>query len=157
LFQGYPWILCDADADARARGKVKALALGLGAKLVQLSAADHDAVVAVTSHLPKLMASALVVLSERAKAVRAAGPGYASATQLAGGDEGVWQDILTTNADEVAKALRALLAELEPLAEDLERRPPLVARAVELLKAAREMPRLSQVASPKQPGQPDLD
>jgi prephenate dehydrogenase len=137
LFGGRHWILCDDESDADARARVEALVRGLGAELVRMSAVEHDAAVAMTSHVPKLLASALVVLSVRANAVGAAGPGYANAARVAGGTEGVWRDILTTNADEVAGALRALLAELEPIAQDLERHPPVVGRALELLSAAR--------------------
>lgn len=137
LFRERKWILCDAESDPDASARVTTLVRGLGAELVRMSVGKHDAAVAVTSHLPKLMASALAVLAARANAVPAAGPGYASAVRPAGGTEEVWRDILATNADEVAGALRAVLAELEPIAQDLERRPPAADRALELLAAAR--------------------
>jgi prephenate dehydrogenase len=39
----------------------------------------------------------------------------------AGGDPEMWGDVLQSNADQVARALRALLAELQSCADELER------------------------------------
>ena len=66
LFVGRPWAVCAADgtspsAVAALRGLVEAV----GADPVELSAAAHDASVAVLSHLPQVVSSALAFFSCR--------------------------------------------------------------------------------------------
>ncbi|GMV16862.1 MAG: prephenate dehydrogenase/arogenate dehydrogenase family protein [Polyangiaceae bacterium] len=135
LFEGQRWILCPEAADADAFARVEAFVRALGATPVTMSAAEHDRAVALTSHVPQLLASALVVLSERRRAGAAEGPGFAGATRVAGGNPAVWRDILVTNADEIASALAELGAELSRVAGDLSRADPNAALA--LIESAR--------------------
>ncbi|HEX4334962.1 MAG TPA: prephenate dehydrogenase/arogenate dehydrogenase family protein [Polyangiaceae bacterium] len=137
LFHGRPWLLCPEQSDPDAVARVEELVSGLGARPVRLSAEEHDRAVALTSHLPQLLASALAVLAERQHADIAAGPGFQSATRVAGGGEAMWHDILATNADEVSLALDALGAELESIARALRHRPPDLGPALQLLERAR--------------------
>lgn len=138
LFEGQRWILCPEGADAGAFAAVEGFIRGLGAVPVTMSAEEHDHAVALTSHVPQLLASALVVLSERRRAGAAEGPGFASATRVAGGNPAVWRDILVTNADEIASTLAELGAELSRVAADLSRADPSAALAlVEAARAAR--------------------
>ena len=93
--------------------------------------------VAVTSHVPQLLASAMCVLAERHHAGNAVGPAFERLTQGAGGGEAMWGDIFGSNADAVAATLRELCGELEQVAADLERAPEQASRALELLALAR--------------------
>jgi prephenate dehydrogenase len=102
-----------------------------------MSAADHDRAVALTSHVPQLLASVLTVLAARRGAFGAAGPAFASATRVAGGAANMWKDIFETNADEIADALRELSAALTTVADGLQSVEPARA-ALELLTDARE-------------------
>jgi prephenate dehydrogenase len=106
---------------------------------VRLTAEEHDRAVALTSHVPQVVASALKVLAARRNAELAAGPGFASATRVAGGSDAMWSDIFATNRDEVARALRELSGELERAALDLEREAETPSRVLELLAAARAL------------------
>lgn len=135
LFVGQTWILCREGSDEDAFEAVRSFVTGLGARPVELSASEHDRALALTSHVPQLLASALLVLSERRGATSAEGPGFASATRVAGGNPSVWGDIFATNADEVAVALAELGAELERIRADLARGDTESARA--LLELAR--------------------
>jgi len=137
LFEGRPWLLCPEQSDPDAVSRVEALVSGVGARPVRLTAEEHDRAVALTSHLPQLLASALAVLAERQHADIAAGPAFQSATRVAGGGEAMWHDILATNADEVSLALEALGAELDSIARALRHRPPDLGPALQLLERAR--------------------
>ena len=115
----------------------------VGAKPVRMRADEHDRAVALTSHVPQLLANALLVLSERHAAGPAEGPGFESATRTAGGNPAVWSDIFEANADEIARALRELGAELANVALDLERE---ARGGVALLEAARRIKLASGLA-----------
>jgi prephenate dehydrogenase len=137
LFVAKKWLLCPEHSDTNAVDVVRELIAGVGAEPVSMDVASHDRAVALTSHLPQLLSSALVVLSERRGSISAEGPGFASATRTAGANEAVWSDIFATNADEIAVALRELGGELERVAEELERDPPALDAATNLLALAR--------------------
>lgn len=119
LFQGRPWVLCPEGVDPAALAGFEALVCALGARPIRLSAVEHDRAVAVTSHAARLAASALLVVADRADAFAAAGPAFDRVRRGAGGEAGVWHDILASNADEVARALRELTALLEAAAAEL--------------------------------------
>ena len=64
----------------------------------------HDRLLAEVSHLPHVVASALVrAVSGDAELL--VGPGWADTTRVASGDAALWRDILMSNAGEVAAAL----------------------------------------------------
>jgi prephenate dehydrogenase len=131
LFEGRPWVVAPAAAaredDVR---RVEALATAVGARPLQMAPIDHDLAVAAISHLPLIAAAALVeaVVSDAARwpAARAlAAGGWRDTTRLARGDADMGAGILATNAQPVARWLRAYrdaldgwLAELERAADD---------------------------------------
>jgi prephenate dehydrogenase len=135
LFDGRRWLLCPEGVDADALARVEALVRAVGAEPVLLDAESHDRAVALTSHVPQLMASALFALGTEEHAEVAAGPAFASITRVAGGARVMWQDIFDSNADAVAAALRRLSAELDTAASGLEQGH--VEPALELLARAR--------------------
>lgn len=137
LFVGRPWLLCPEGADVDAVVRVESLVRGVGAEPLRLSAEDHDRAVALTSHVPQILASALTVLADSRHAEVAAGPAFESATRVAGGGEAMWRDILATNADEVSAVLEALGAELETVARGLRQKPADLGPALRLLERAR--------------------
>ncbi|HVW26390.1 MAG TPA: prephenate dehydrogenase/arogenate dehydrogenase family protein [Polyangiaceae bacterium] len=137
LFEGRPWLLCPEQSDADAVERVESFVAAIGARPARLTAEAHDRAVALTSHLPQLLASALAVLAERKHADVAAGPAFQSATRVAGGGEAMWHDILATNADEVSLVLDALGAELDSIARALRHKPPDLGPALRLLERAR--------------------
>jgi len=86
----------------------------LGMVVRQMAPEVHDRLLAEVSHLPHVVASALVrAISEEAKPL--VGPGWADTTRVASGDAILWRDILLSNADEIAAAIgrfRDALADL---------------------------------------------
>lgn len=137
LFEGRPWLVCPEHSDADAVERVEALVRGVGAEPRHLTADEHDRAVALTSHVPQLLASALAVLADARHARSTAGPAFESATRVAGGGEAMWRDILATNADEVTAVLDALGTELDVVARALRRVPPDLGAALNLLERAR--------------------
>ena len=87
----------------------------LGSRVVNLTAADHDSIVARTSHLPHVLASALVnavLASPRAGEPDFLGTGFRDTTRLASGEAGMWRDIALDNAEAIAAALEDLQSEI---------------------------------------------
>ncbi len=84
----------------------------LGLRVHVMSAEAHDQAVAITSHLPRLLASLLVETAESGVTGRdrpfVIGPGFRGATRTAVSGGGIWRDILAENADAVRMALAAL-------------------------------------------------
>lgn len=121
LFEGRPWVLCPEGVEPRALSDIERLVSLVGARAVHMSAAEHDRAVALTSHAPRLVSSALTTLVERAGAFDAAGPAFERLMRGAGGEPEMWRDVFQSNADEIAHALRSLLSELQACADELER------------------------------------
>jgi len=103
-----------------ALGRVVQTWARLGMTVRLLAASEHDRLLAEVSHLPHVVAAALV----RAIGVQAeslAGPGWADTTRVASGDAALWRDILMSNAAEVAGALEKFQGVLGELAAALRR------------------------------------
>jgi prephenate dehydrogenase len=101
-----------------------------GADVVHCAADQHDRAVALTSHLPHLVAYAYMAHAGGAGTdVRPfAGPGFRDFTRIAASDPTLWRHILLDNRTAVLAALDGLVVELDALkgllvegrAEDLE-------------------------------------
>jgi prephenate dehydrogenase len=119
LFEDRNWILCPGIASEANFRRVRDLVTLVGAKCVELDAESHDLAVALTSHVPQLYASLLAVMASEAGAERAAGPGFQSATRVAGGNITMWRDIFLSNADAIARVARDLAGRLDQVADEL--------------------------------------
>ncbi len=90
--------------------EIAALWRACGARVQVMSAASHDAAVALISHLPHVLAHALVhtIASHRARRTLAAlvAGSFRDATRVASADAEQWTQILQANATEVRRALR---------------------------------------------------
>lgn len=116
LFLGRPWVITDSgESRDSALLAVRHLAVDLGAVPVVMDAAEHDAAVAVVSHVPQL-ASSLVAARLRdaeAAALGLAGQGLRDVTRLAASDPALWTSILAANAAAVRDVLVALRDDLD--------------------------------------------
>lgn len=95
----------------------------LGARVMTMDSTHHDLAVAAASHLPHLVAYALVEAAARLDPAcfDVAARGFRDATRLAASDARVWREIFLTNRAalaEAAAAFKASLAELERLIAD---------------------------------------
>jgi prephenate dehydrogenase len=137
LFEGRPWILCPEGRDPDAVARVEALIDLVGAKRIVMSPEQHDAAVAITSHLPQLFASFLRRAGSERNALGATGPAFSEMTRTAGGAEAIWRDIFETNADEVGRALREAAFAFAALSDALLGDPPQIEVVLALLRTAR--------------------
>ena len=111
---------CDGGADA-AREIAHFWRDVLGAEPVLLDAERHDAQLAVTSHVPQIVASLLGdFLARHAPRGATFGPGALDTTRLAASDPELWTEILLMNRDEILPALRKLEESLGTVERALE-------------------------------------
>ena len=122
LFAGRTWILTPAtpaDLDTPAARELLFWIRKTGAAPLVLTPEEHDRVVALTSHLPQLLSTALAsTLAARLTApehLKAAGPGLIDMTRLASSSYDLWKDILDTNRASIDSALEAAIGELQRL------------------------------------------
>jgi prephenate dehydrogenase len=97
-------------------------ALGAG-RVVTLDADTHDRLVGAVSHLPHLVACALVAAVERWQpaAFDLAARGFRDTTRVAAGDPAMWEEIFLANRAAVVAGARAFAGALEELAALIER------------------------------------
>ena len=130
LFVDRPWVVVPGTADDAAIDRVESLARSTGARPTRMDAADHDAAVAAISHVPLVLAAALVEAvagppgSERQgwpAAAALAATGWRDMTRLARGDVEMGSGIVSTNAGPIAERLRDVVAALEGWLDELDR------------------------------------
>lgn len=125
LYQQHRVILTPTETtDPDALTTVRGLWQATGAQVVTMEAAHHDEVLAATSHLPHVLAYALVdALSrwdERTEIFEFAAGGFRDFTRIASSDPRMWRDICLANRVELADALRRYLADLTRVTAHLE-------------------------------------
>jgi len=129
LFLGRTWALCPlAETSPDAVAAVTALVVACGGDPVTTDPGTHDRWVALISHAPHLVASAMAARlapsSVPAEALKLAGQGLRDVTRVAAGDTALWMQILAANpgpvadvvasvADDLAEAARALRVSAE--------------------------------------------
>jgi len=135
-----------APLDENSKQDVEALAglwSAIGARVSRMTPQEHDEVFAAVSHLPHLLAYALVDdVSKRPNAAQLFGyasGGFRDFTRIASSHPEMWRDICLANSDQVLKELSHFSGELEKIRGFLESRD---AAALEKLfteaRAARE-------------------
>ncbi len=123
LFAGARWFLCPAPGVAAAALLLlRQWVRDLGARPIELDAAEHDRSVALTSHLPHVVANAIAEAVLDGGALDAAGGSLRDVLKVAGAPFETWGDTLATNAEAVRGALTDLCARLGAIAASLEDR-----------------------------------
>ncbi len=122
LFQGRCVILTPlADGHSDALAMVRALWKGVGAEVVEMDMRHHDEVLAATSHLPHMLAFALVDtlarMEERTEIFRYAAGGFRDFSRIASSDPVMWRDICLANKDALVTMLERFQADLGQLTE----------------------------------------
>jgi prephenate dehydrogenase len=112
LFEGKPWFVDAEDV------LVDEVVRDCGAVLERVDAEEHDAAVALTSHLPQVLSTALAAhLHGRDDLLRFAGSGLRTFLRLAGSDAGVWAPVLAANRDQLAPHAEAIAALVRQIIE----------------------------------------
>ena len=117
LFEGATVVLTPAlSTSDEALERTRQLWKSVGMRIVEILPSRHDEILAMVSHLPHLVACALVAQagqgaqSQNADALKAiAGPGFADTTRVAMGSVPMWLDILTDNDGPVIGSLDRML------------------------------------------------
>ena len=120
LFENHMVILTPLKStDENATEIIRKLWQSLGSQVIEMSAARHDNILAQTSHLPHLLAYALVeALSSRGdtmEVLKFAAGGFRDFSRIAASDPIMWRDIFKANRTEVIKALDRFLEEISSL------------------------------------------
>jgi len=118
LFRGATVILTPTErTDSHAVKRVGAFWEALGGRLVTLDPLTHDRATAAISHLPHLVADALVdaVVRMDPRFFEVAGRGFKDTTRIAASDARVWREIFQENRAGLAEALTAFRAALDHL------------------------------------------
>lgn len=122
LFIGRPWVVCrDEETRAADLALVEDLALDVGAMPIEMTPEEHDRSVALTSHVPQVVASLLAARLAGADedALRLAGQGVRDTTRIAASAPELWVQILGANAEPVVEVLDALATDLKTVSEAL--------------------------------------
>ncbi|MEW1963730.1 prephenate dehydrogenase [Microbacterium sp. NPDC077644] len=122
LFIGRPWVVCrDEETRAADLALVEDLALDVGAMPLEMTPEEHDRSVALTSHVPQVVASLLAARLATADedALRLAGQGVRDTTRIAASAPELWVQILGANAEPVVDVLDALATDLKTVSDAL--------------------------------------
>jgi len=124
LFDGRLWIITpEPDTSGDAVLCVHELAVACGALPVEMTPQEHDAAVALVSHVPQLLATSMAseLTEAPAEYVQIAGQGLVDVTRIAGSNPAMWSDIIAGNAQEVGARLDALLQTLTDIRDAVSR------------------------------------
>lgn len=124
LFRGRPYVLCPTGAEKSPFEKdFRAWLAMIGADVLDMSPEAHDSTVALTSHLPQLLSTALaetLAKSGNPHLTKVFGPGLIDMTRLALSSPDLWLSILTTNKVPVATALDEFIEVLTGIRDTLD-------------------------------------
>ncbi|MFC1606988.1 prephenate dehydrogenase/arogenate dehydrogenase family protein [Candidatus Latescibacterota bacterium] len=125
LFQNAIYVLTPADGvpDDIVR-KFSRFLDSIGATVVVMEADIHDRIAAAVSHLPQMLAVALVKLAgrlddENAPYLRLAAGGFRDLTRIASSPFGMWDDIFRSNDDAVKEIIDTFIDELQTLRDHI--------------------------------------
>lgn len=122
LFLGRPWALSPAaESTPRAIACATSLVTACGAEPAMVAAAEHDRWVALVSHAPHVVASAMAARLAAAPdgALALAGQGLRDVTRIAAGDTALWTQILLANAAGASEVLALVADDLREAAAAL--------------------------------------
>ncbi len=109
LFRGAAWIVVADGANEEDVLAVEEIIETLRARPIRMTAVEHDATVAVISHVPQLLAGTLLQMAaSREGAMDLAAGSFRDLTRVAASDPAMWTQLLLANADEVVGAVEAL-------------------------------------------------
>jgi cyclohexadieny/prephenate dehydrogenase len=114
------WCLITPDeaTDPRAIARLTAFWESLGARVERMDADHHDLVLAVTSHVPHLIAYTMVGVADDLRRVTASevinysAAGFRDFTRIAASDPVMWRDVFLTNKDATLDILGRFTEEL---------------------------------------------
>jgi len=119
LFEGRWCILTPLpDSDPAAVDKLEAFWKGLGSEVNRLDPANHDRILAITSHLPHLIAYTIVGTADdlgghlNSEVLKYAAGGFRDFTRIAASDPTMWRDVFLNNKEAVLEVLQRFQEDL---------------------------------------------
>jgi len=113
--------------DPAAVEKLRAFWAGIGAKVDTMTPDHHDMVLAITSHLPHLIAYTIVGTADELEGVtqsevlKFSAGGFRDFTRIAASDPTMWRDVFLTNKDAVLEMLGTFNEDLSKLTRAIRR------------------------------------
>lgn len=128
LFDGRWAILTPLpDTDAAALAKIRTLWESIGSKVEIMEPAHHDRVLAITSHLPHLIAYTIVGTAAdletdtQSEVIKFSAGGFRDFTRIAASDPTMWRDIFLNNREAVLEIAQRLTEDLTALQKAIRR------------------------------------
>lgn len=122
LFKGRWCIVTpEADTDLDAQEKVQAMWTAFGSNVVAMDAEHHDLVLAITSHLPHLIAYTIVGTATdlettlQSEVIKFSAGGFRDFTRIAASDPIMWRDVFLNNREAVLEMLQRFTEDLSHL------------------------------------------
>ena len=122
LFEGARWYLTPTErSDGLLYDRLQRAVAGLGARPQAIDPATHDRLMAAVSHMPHVVADALVAeaataLGEDSERMPEVGPSFRDATRVAGSNPAIWADIFASNREAVADSVESVARRLQDAA-----------------------------------------
>jgi cyclohexadieny/prephenate dehydrogenase len=113
--------------DAAAVDKLRAFWSGIGAKVETMTPDHHDLVLAITSHLPHLIAYTIVGTADElgevtsSEVMKFSAGGFRDFTRIAASDPTMWRDVFLNNKDAVLEMLGTFNEDLSKLTRAMRR------------------------------------
>ncbi len=114
------------DGDTAATDRLSAFWTALGSKIATMSAEHHDLVLAITSHVPHLIAYTIVGTADdlsavtRSEVLQYSAGGFRDFTRIAASDPTMWRDVFLANRDGVLEMLGRFNKDLARLTRAIE-------------------------------------
>lgn len=112
-----------ADADPAKVAELEEFWTALGARVDRMDAGHHDLVLAVTSHIPHLIAYTIVGTASdledvtRSEVIKYSAGGFRDFTRIAASDPTMWRDVFLNNGEAVLEMLDRFLTDLALMRE----------------------------------------
>lgn len=118
LFEGARWFLTPTDrSSGLLYDRLQRTVAGLGARPQAIDAGAHDRLMATVSHLPHVLANALVAeaaagRAEGSERLPEVGPSFRDMARVAGSNPAIWADIFASNREAVAGSVESVARRL---------------------------------------------
>ncbi len=120
LFRGATWVIATDGAEEEDLEFVEAVLGQLGARPLRMTAREHDAGVAMISHLPQVLATALVnEAADRTKTLDLVAGSFRDLTRVAASDPANWVDVLELNTPQILAVINDFRQRLDNVATAL--------------------------------------
>ncbi|AUH34904.1 prephenate/arogenate dehydrogenase family protein [Paracoccus tegillarcae] len=119
LFQNRWWLLTPPEGtDQQALARLRDLIRGMGANIEDMEPGHHDLVLAVTSHVPHLIAYTMVGVADHlrrvteSEVIQYSAAGFRDFTRIAASDPIMWRDVFMENSEATLDILGRFTEEL---------------------------------------------